>query len=296
MKAYLLATGLGVLMGTLARYLMLRSDYRQYPTYPHGTVTHLSLGFIAATLGAVALPALAAEEYTAVTFLALAATQFREVRNMEREMLEALEEVELVPRGPAYVEGISRVFEARNYLVMLVALITGGITLYAGVLWGLAGAVASILLANMLMSGSNVGKIAVVREGKVRFEGANLYVEDIHFMNLGMRSIQETVLERGMGVVIEPKDDNARETIANNGQRMAIAHDAASLMGVYRDVDTAEFMPIVRRDLDTGRIALIILPIERDIECLLEAVRRTPVLESALSRPLQSRVGRKAAD
>ena len=104
------------------------------------------------------------------------------------------------------------------------------------------------------------------------------------------------VLERGLGVIIEPLDDNARETLANLGQRKAIAHEAASQLGVYRDVDTAEFMPIVRRNVDTGRIGLIILPIEKDIDCLIKAVKRVPVLESALSKPLQSAAGSGAAD
>jgi uncharacterized protein len=74
------ATFAGVIIGTLTRYYLLRRDYRQYPSYPHGVVANLSLGFIAAVIGAVAIPALAEKEFTAVTFLALAATQFREVR------------------------------------------------------------------------------------------------------------------------------------------------------------------------------------------------------------------------
>ena len=86
----------GVVLGTVSRFWMMRRDFRQYPSYPHAVVTHLALGFVAATLGAVAIPALAAKEYTAVTFLALAATQFHEVRTMEREMLAALEQSALV--------------------------------------------------------------------------------------------------------------------------------------------------------------------------------------------------------
>ena len=51
MERYAAATYLGVAFGVAARYLMLRSDYRQYPGYPHGYITHLSLGLIAAVLG-----------------------------------------------------------------------------------------------------------------------------------------------------------------------------------------------------------------------------------------------------
>jgi hypothetical protein len=74
----------GLIVGLISRIVLLRSDYRNYPSYPHGYVTHISLGFVAAALGAVAVPALIEKEYTAVTFLALAAQQFREIRNMER--------------------------------------------------------------------------------------------------------------------------------------------------------------------------------------------------------------------
>jgi len=103
---------------------MLRSDYRHYPTYPHGQLIHLALGFIAASLGAVAVPAIMKPDYTAVTFLVLAAQQFRDVRNMERENLSKLEETKLIRRGNDYIEGIARVFEARNYLVIFTAFLT----------------------------------------------------------------------------------------------------------------------------------------------------------------------------
>lgn len=49
---------MGVVFGIAARLTMLRTDYRQYPTYPHGKIIHLSLGVIAAGLGAVAVPSL----------------------------------------------------------------------------------------------------------------------------------------------------------------------------------------------------------------------------------------------
>lgn len=296
MERYLAATVLGIAFGAAARYVMLRSDYRQYPAYPHGFVTHLSLGLIASVLGALAIPALLEKEFTAVTFLSLAATQFRDIREVERKTLAGLDLTNLVPRGPDYIEGIARVFEARNYLVMLIALAVSGIT-YFTVIWaGLALGAAALFLSRFLMRGQVIGDIATVRPGEVRFEGPNLFVENIHFMNLAREEARRIVMERGLGVVIEPHDDNARATLANTGQRMAIAHDAVTQLGIYKDVDTAEFTPIVRRDLDTGRIAMIILPLEADLECLLTAVRMVPVLESSLSRPLKSRAGHGAAD
>lgn len=286
----------GVVMGTIARYWMMRRDVRQYPSYPHAVVNHMALGFLAATLGAVAVPAIAAKEYTAVTFLALAATQFREVRNMERQMLEALEKSELVPRGTDFIEGIARTFEARNYLVLFVGLIASGVTFRTHAVLGVIAGMLATATVRTLMRGKVVKEIAKVRPGEFRFEGANLFVEDTHIMNIGLPEAREIYLKRARALVLEPYDDNGREILANVGQRQAIAHEAASLLGVHRDVDTAEFTPLLRRNLDTGRIGMIIVPIEPDIECLIAAVKNVPVLESAIVNPLGSRAGKCASD
>jgi hypothetical protein len=286
----------GVIIGTLSRYLMLRRDVRQYPSYPHAVINHLALGFIAATLGAVAIPAIVAKEYTAVTFLALAATQFREVRNMERQMLEALDKSELVTRGKDFIEGIARTFEARNYLVIFISLAASAGAYAGGFAGGIVVGSAVFLVARRYMRGKIIKEIAKVREADFRFEGPNLFVENIHIMNLGLPEVKEVYRKRAKAVILEPFHDSAREILANVGQRQAIAHDAATLLGVYRDVDTAEFTPLLRRDLDTGRIGMIIVPIEPDIECLVEAVKNVPVLENTVVNPLASQAGRCASD
>ena len=110
---------IAIIMGTLARVLMIRVDYRQYPSYPQSFVSHLILGFVAACLGAVVTPAFLSKDYGAVTFLGLATAQFKDIRSMERESLERLESMELVKRGEAYIEDIAKRFEARNYVAFL---------------------------------------------------------------------------------------------------------------------------------------------------------------------------------
>lgn len=291
-----MAIASGVVLGTLARYWMMRRDFRQYPSYPHAVVNHLALGFVAATLGAVAVPAIVAQEYTAVTFLALASTQFREVRSMEREMLSSLEKTEMVPRGSDFIEGIARTFEARNYLVMFIGLVTSAVTFRFGVIFGVAAAIAAGFAIKRLMRGKIIKDIAKVRSAEFRFEGPNLFIEDIHIMNLGLPEIREIYYKRAKALILEPFDDNAREVLANAGQRQAIAHDAALMLGIHRDVDTPEFTPLLRRHTETGRIGMIIVPIEPDEECLIEAVKNVPVLESAQSSPLASGAGRCASD
>lgn len=290
------AIALGLALGFLFRFLLLRIDYRQYPSYPHGMIAHLSLGFIAAFLGAVAIPALLAKEYTAVTFLALAAQQFRDIRNLERQTLEKLDETELVPRGPDYIEGIARVFEGRNYLVMFVAMVTSSLTLWFNAGTGVLGGSLLGLILVRLRKGPTLKDIAVVRLGKVNFHGANLFVDDILIMNVGLKDSRELMMKHGVGVVIEPKNDDARATLANLGQRMAVTHEVATLLGVRKDIAEPEFTPLCRLNTATGRAALFILPVEPDALLALEAVQKVPVLESAIRRPLRTEVGRRASD
>ena len=296
MNSEIAAIVAGITLGTVSRYWMMRRDFRQYPSYPHAVVNHLAIGFVAAVLGAVAVPAIAAKEYTAVTFLALAATQFREVRSMERDMLTAIDKTLLVSRGSDFIEGIARTFEARNYLVVFVSLLTSLITYIVSPVAGVAAGIIAIASTKYLMGGKVIGDIAVVRPAKVRFEGANLFVDDIHIMNLGLEQVQKIYEELGRAVIIEPIDDTAREILSNVGQRQAIAHDVAMLLGVRRDVDSAEYTPLLRRKLETGRVGMVIVPIEPDMKCLIEAVKNVPVLESTFVKPLKEKAGRCASD
>lgn len=288
MEAYLVAIILGTLVGFVARLHMLRTDYRQYPTYPHGRVIHLSLGLVAAGLGAVAVPALLEKEFTAITFLALAAQQFRDVRNMERNTLSQLDAMELVPRGPAYIEGIAMVFEGRNYLVILTAFFTTLATVYGG--WPAGLLVAGLMLAldHKLMAGKLIGHIADVREAPLRFEGPILHVGDTPIMNVGLAKNRETILRHGLGFVLTPHDDAAAVTLANSGQRQAILHDASVILGVYRDEGTPGLIPLARRNLDTGEVAVFILPQRRDPELARRVIERVPVLEGAVRLPEES--------
>lgn len=289
-------------MGFFARLYMLRTDYRQYPSYPQGYVIHLSLGLIASLLGAVAVPALLSEDYAAATFLALAATQFREVRKIERETLEKLEPMELIPRGNAYIEGIARVFEARNYLAGSTSLFTsivvlslcGSSSLFASVIGGILGGLGTMWVLNRMMVGPKVSDLANVRAAEIRFEGPLLMVEDIVIMNVGLGAARDQILQEGVGVLIEPKDPNSKATLANLGQRQAILHDIASLLGVKMDVGEPEFIPLLRRHPETGALGMAIVPAEKNTAALLEAVRRTPVLEASIRRPLAARAGRLA--
>ncbi|MGQ9558595.1 MAG: YIEGIA family protein [Desulfurispora sp.] len=284
----------GTLAGTVSRLLLLRLDYRQYPGYPHGVVAHVSLGVIASALGAVLIPALLKQDYTAVTFLALAAQQFREIRQMERTTLENLEINEMVKRGNDYIEGIARTFEARNYLVMATAVVVSACTYWGDLPGGLLAAAGCIVVSRIYMTGKSIGQICHVIPATVHFNGALLKVDQIDIMNVGLPEMREKILKEALAVRIVPRSATAAAIINDLGQRMAIAHTAAVILGTKKEIDMPELTPLARKDIDSGEVGLFILPVHKDMDALLLAVRRTPVLESSRSKPLATQAGRMA--
>ncbi|MDD3838952.1 MAG: YIEGIA family protein [Clostridia bacterium] len=287
----------GIVMGTFARFYLLRVDFRQYPSYPQGYVIHLTIGMIAAALGAVAFPALIKKEYTAVTFLAVALQQFREIRGMERESLNKIEETELIKRGTAYIEDIAKTFEARNYIVLITSLATSiMIYLTHSVAIGILSGIVVVVSLKKIMDKTTIGQVADVKRGDIKFIGALLKIDDIVMMNVGLKEARQKIMEKGVAISIKPKDDNTRITLGNIGQRQAIVHDISVLFGILKETDEPEFSSIAKRDPKTGDVAIFIIPKEPDIDLIIEAVKRLPILESAKRYPLFSETGRKAAD
>ncbi|UFT97638.1 YIEGIA family protein [Radiobacillus kanasensis] len=283
----------GVIIGTLSRILMLRTDYRQYPTYLHGKVIHISLGFIAAGLGTVAVPAIMEKEFTAVTFLTIAASQFREVRNMERNTLTELDTYEMVPRGKTYIEGIAVAFEGRNYLVILTSFLATLSYLVFNVWVAVITSIVCFLVIKKLMSGSNLKEIVEIEHKSIHFEGAGLYVDDIYIMNIGLPERQKEILKYGMGFVLTPKNFDIRTTIANFGQRQAILHDVSVSLGVFHDSGTPALVPLIKRDLDSGKIGVFVLPEDRDVNKAITTIGAVPVLENAIRKPSESKASEK---
>ncbi|USG63303.1 YIEGIA family protein [Brevibacillus ruminantium] len=284
---------IGVLFGIISRLMMLRTDYRQYPTYPHGKVIHFSLAVIAAGLGAILVPALLNKNYTAVTFLTVAAQQFRDVRNMERQSLEKVDEMELVPRGTAYIEGIAMVFEGRNYLVIFSSFVAAFFAIIFQWYWGIITGLLSLFIAKIFQSGKNLGQIAEIREAVVRMEGPDLFVDSIYIMNVGLPSNQQIIREHGRGLIVKPSNKNVSVTIANLGQRQAILHNLSTILGIYRDSGEPALVPMTKLNLDSGELAVFILPQINDIESAKQALRHVPVLENAVRMPSESSANKK---
>lgn len=289
MENYIISIILSIAIGVFARAYMMKIDHRQYPSYPQGFLSHITLGLIAASLGAVAIPALATKEFGAVTFLSLAAQQFRDVRNMERQSLDNIEPTELVPRGTAYIEDIAKAFEARNYMVMLTSLLTslsmnisrflkGGqrIQVIVGIIIGIL----SMTVLKSFLTRQLISEIAEVRPAKISFDGPLLIINEVIIMNIGLKGSRKIYEERGIAVEIIPRDPSASSTISNIGQRQAIQHQAATQLGIRKDIDEPDFTPLARRNPHNGNLVMALIPMEPDIDLLVDVVKKTPVLET----------------
>lgn len=287
---------ISLLIGTLARAFMLKIDYRQFPSFPNSYAIHLTLGMIASSLGALAIPALLEKEYIAITFLTIGAQQFRDIRSMERESLGKIEETELVPRGEAYIEGIAKLFEARNYLALLTSLLTSLVFYYSNWLIAIISGVIIAYFLHWFMKGPTIGKISKIEIVDLTFKGKNIGIDEVIMMNVGEEESFQKWKNEGIGIKIKPIDENARTTLANLGQRQAIVHDLSILMGVKLDKGLQQYTPLARLNIDNGTLNIIIIPQEPDKIFIKEAIKRIPVLESSQRKPLKDKFGRKAAD
>ncbi|KEF36232.1 YIEGIA protein [Schinkia azotoformans MEV2011] len=292
MEKYVLPVIVGTLVGFVARIILLRTDFRQYPTYPTGRIIHLSFGFIAAFIGAVAVPSVLESNWAAVTFLGLAATQFREVRKMERETLEIIDNKELVKRGEAFIEGMAQAFEGRNYVVMFSALISTLVAVYN--IWlGMVVGLVLVIIVKPRIKGKVLIQMAEISEGKIRFEGPNLFVSDIHIKNVGLVKSRKIIKEKAVGAIITPKNENGIVTLSHLGQRQAMLHHISNVLGSYLDSGEPDLIPLSKRDMEDGRIALFFLPREKDFKQIKEVLKHVPILDSAIRLPRQSDKGKQ---
>ncbi len=294
-----ISIGLGIGFGVVVRLILLKKDYRHYPGYPAGFVAQVTIAFFAAVIGAAFFPALVAKEYQAATFLVLAATQFSGLRKVEVDKLSAIEQLTLVQRGPSYIQGIAQEFEERNYLVMGVAVVTALAAslselefghLWAWVVGGAVGLVA-MLIAHLVKSGPELGDVCEVEIAPLRFEqGSLLYAGPVMLMEVGLPKARERYLKDGVGILLTPRTPRGAGAIWDLGQRQAIVYNLYEIIGSKTDIGYSERIPICRMDLPegTGKAAIALLPLANDPDRILEAVKRTPVLETAKAHSVYS--------
>lgn len=290
-KAFFIA----VVIGILSRIIMINLDQRQYPTQPNILLSQLVLAFVASSLGALLIPALIERSYTSITFLSLAAEQFRQVRENRRNTLQNLEEQQLVKRGNAFIEEIARTYEVRNYMCIVTSFFTIGLyyillteinigSNIALIISSISGLVLALILRKLLSRGE-ISDIADVVEVDISFVNESIMQigELKGITNIGLESDRKRFLEKGIGIEIIPKDNSYKNAgILNDpGQRQAIAYNLYSRLGILRESNEPAFVPLPRRNPNKESLVLAFIPIEKDVQKVIEAVKSAPIVSSA---------------
>lgn len=212
--------------------------------------------------------------------LTLAIQQFRDVRRAERESLKDLENTEYTYRGDAYIDGIAKTFESRNYFALIISFSVGlTIQILDQKIWieSLAGTVVGLslfMIISRFAKGKQVKDITNIKEGEIEFEGHELYVDGIFVSNLlGTDNAKKMFEEEGMAAVIYPKENHYRITLDHFGQRQAILFEVTRALGAKRYTFT-------RKDYKKGSIVIALVPLVRDVDKLIETIRNTPLIEN----------------
>lgn len=291
---------IGLIIGIISRLIMLNLDERQYPTQPNILTSQIVLAFVASSLGALLIPALINRSYTSITFLSLAAEQFRQVRTIRRNELQNLESTQLVPRGNSFIEEIARTYEIRNYMCIVTSFITvssfyvlssetkiGDNSVMA--ISTVSGLAVALILRKMLTRQS-IGDIAEVSIVDISFvEETLLKVGNLKgITNIGLKKDRDRYLNEGIGIEIRPRNNSYTNAgiLSYPGQRQVICYNLYSRLGVFREDNEPAFTPIPRRDPNSQALYIAFIPMERDERKVIEAVKSCPILDSARGKNL----------
>lgn len=291
---------IGIIIGVISRLIMLNLDQKQYPTHPNILASQIVLAFVASSLGALLIPALIERSYTSITFLSLAAEQFRQVRSNRRDTLESLEGTQLVTRGNSFIEEICRTYEIRNYMCIVTSFLTVSIFY---VLTGefkmvenlsiLISTLSGIVIAfifRKLLSRQSIGDIAEVSIVDIKFvDETILQVGSLKgITNVALKKDRDRYLKEGIGIEIRPKNNSYSNAsiISQPGQRQAICYNLYSRLGVLREVNEPAFSPIPRIDPNTHCVLMAFIPMVKDKRKVIEAVKSCPILATSRGKNL----------
>ena len=286
-RAFIVALFIGI----LCRGLVLRVTDKQYPTRPQDYLEQIIVSGLAASLGAIAFPALIDKEFSALTFFAVAIQQFQGISQEEKITIENIDNSEVVPKGPVYIEEISSTYESRSYISLFSSLVASVIYLYFAraykfgflpctILAIIGGAIVGLIFKRYLRRRS-IGDIADVVEAKINFEGPILYVNDVYISNIGLDATKERYINEAIAVEVIPKDMKAYGIISDLGQRQAILHNLYIHFGINKDVDEKDLLAITKMDFEKNTLVIPYLPLVKDIDELIKVVKSAPILEVA---------------
>lgn len=291
---------IAIAIGIISRIIMLNLDQKQYPSEPNILLSQIVLASIASGLGALLVPALIERSYTSITFLSLAAEQFRQVRENRRNTLQHLEETQLVQRGSAFIEEIARTYEVRNYMCIITSFFTVGVyyilktefkfgTNISLIIGSLGGLILAFILKK-LISRQSIDDIADVVPVEISFVDGNiLKVGELKgITNIGLEKDKERYLSKGLGIEIIPKDNSYINSsiLLDPGQRQAIVYNIYSRMGILRDSNEPAFVPLPRRNPKKESLVIAYIPTEKDIDKLIDAVKSCPILSTSKGKNL----------
>lgn len=291
---------IGLTIGVTSRLIMLNLDNKQYPTQPNVLTSQIVLAFVASALGSLLIPALINRSYTSITFLSLAAEQFRQVRSSRRNTLQDLEPTQLVPRGNSFIEEIARTYEIRNYMCIVTSFITvacfyglsneTSISNNSSTIISTVVGLSIALLLRKALSRQCIDDIAEVSIVDISFvEGTLLKVGNLKgITNVGLKRDRERYLKDGIGIEIRPKNNSYTNAgiLSYPGQRQAICYNLYSRLGVLKESDEPAFTPIPRKDPVSQAIYIAFIPMEKDERKVIEAVKSCPILDSARGKHL----------
>ena len=286
-RAFIVALFLGI----LCRWLVLRVTDQQYPSRPQDYLEQIIISGLAASLGAIAFPALIDKEFSALTFFAVAIQQFQGISQEEKIAIENIDNSEVVPKGAAYIEEISSTYESRSYISLFSSLVASIIYIYFArafklgflpctILATIGAAIVGFIFRRYLRRNS-IGDIADVVEAKINFDGPILKVNDVYIDNIGLEDTRNKYKKEGIAIEIISKDMKAYGIISDIGQRQAILHNLYIHFGINKDVDERDLLAVTKIDLEKNTVVIPYLPLVKDMGELINVVKSAPILEMA---------------
>lgn len=291
-----------IVIGTLCRFFVLRVKDKQYPSRPQDYIEQIIVAALAASLGAIALPALIDKEFSALTFLAVGIQQFQGLAQQEQITLENIDNDSLLEKGQPYIDEIASTYEVRSYISLFSSLIASIVYIYIArkydastltcILFSALGGVIVALIFRRLLRRQSVNDIADIYLAKINFDGPLLKVNDVTMTNIGLKDSRKKYLENGLAIEIVPKDMASFGTVNDIGQQKAIMHNIYIHLGMDKDVDDRDLLALSKTDLKKKSVVIVMIPLLKDEITFMNVAGSTPILDT--SKGKQSAYKKKA--
>ena len=130
----------------------------------------------------------------------------------------------------------------------------------------------------------SIGDVADVKVANINFEGPLLTVNGVVITNIGLEETRKRYTEKGLAIEIIPKSIGDFGIINDEGQRQAILHNVFIHMGIDKDVDEKDIVATSRTDLNNMSVVFPYIPIIKDVDTLINAVKSTPILGTSKAK------------